>query len=67
MAALEVQNLVCLFNCKYFELHNIEVNFNFIVPKVSTDYIRQTQVLNIDNLRLIIYLWKFNENINKLP
>ena len=30
--------------------------FNFILPKVNPDYIRQTQVLNIDNLRLIIYL-----------
>ena len=29
----------------------------------STDYIRQAQVLNIDDLWLIIYLWKFNENI----
>ena len=24
-------------------------NFNFILPKVNTDYIRQAQVLNIDN------------------
>jgi len=31
-------------------------NFNFILPKVNADYIRQAQVLNIDNLRLIIYL-----------
>ena len=29
-------------------------NFNFILPKVNTDYIRQAQVLNIDNLLLII-------------
>ena len=28
--------------------------FNLILPKVNTDYIRQAQVLNIDNLRLII-------------
>ena len=28
------------------------MNFNFILPKVITDYIRQAQVLNIDNLRL---------------
>jgi len=28
-------------------------NFNFILPKVNTDYIRQAQVLNIDNLLLI--------------
>ena len=34
-------------------------NFNFILPKVNTDYIRQAQVLNIDNLRMTI----FNENI----
>ena len=26
-------------------------NFNFILPKVNTDYIRQAQVLNIDKLR----------------
>jgi len=32
-------------------------NFNFILPKVNTDYIRQAQVLNIDNLRLIINLF----------
>ena len=32
------------------------VNFNFILPKVNTDFIRQAQVLNIDNLRLILYL-----------
>jgi len=31
-------------------------HFNFILPKVNTDYIRQAQVLNIDNLRLIVYL-----------
>ena len=28
-------------------------NFNFMLPKVNTDYIRQAQVLNIDNM---IYL-----------
>ena len=33
-----------------------DFNFNFILPKVNTDYIRQAQVLNIDNLRLITYL-----------
>ena len=38
-------------------------NFNFILPKVNTDYIRQAQVLNIDKLRLIINLRKFNENV----
>jgi len=27
----------------------------YILPKVNTDYIRQPQVLNIDNLRPIIY------------
>jgi len=48
--------LVALVACTKF-------NFNFILPKVNTDYIRQAQVLNIDNLRLITYLWKFNENI----
>jgi len=31
-------------------------NFNFILPKVNNDYISQAQVLNIDILRLIIYL-----------
>jgi len=31
------------------------INFNFILLKVNTDYIRQAQVLNIDNLRLITY------------
>jgi len=31
-------------------------NFNFILPKVNTEYIRQAQVLNIDKLRLIIYI-----------
>jgi len=30
------------------------INFNFLLPKVNTDYIRQAQVLNIDNLRKII-------------
>jgi len=38
-------------------------NFNFILPKVNTDYMRQAQVLNIDKLRLIINLRKFNENV----
>ena len=33
--------------------------FNFILPKVNTDYMRQAQVLNIDKLRLIINLRKF--------
>ena len=37
-------------------INNIFFNFNFILPKVNTDYIRQAQVLNIDILRLIIYL-----------
>ena len=45
----------------------INFNFNFILPNINTDYIRQAQVLNIDNLRLIIYLRNFNENkITKL-
>jgi len=35
------------------------INFNFILPRVNTDYIRQAQVLNIDNLRIIILLMKF--------
>ena len=49
------QAAICLFLfCNWF-------NFNFILPKVNTDYIRQAQVLNIDNLRLIIYLCKCNE------
>jgi len=38
-------------------------NFNFILPKVNTDYMRQAQVLNIDKLRLIINLRKFNKNV----
>ena len=38
-------------------------NFNFILPNVNTDYMRQAQVLNIDKLRLIINLRKFNENV----
>jgi len=39
-------------------------NFNFILPKVNTDYIRQAQVLNNDNLRKIILLMNFfYENI----
>jgi len=38
-------------------------NFNLILPKVNTDYMRQAQVLNIDKLRLIINLRKFNENV----
>ena len=35
------------------------LNFNFVPPKVNTDYIRQAQVLNIDNLRKIILLMNF--------
>jgi len=50
-------------NQSHFRVLNKFFNFNFILPKVNTDYIRQAQVLNIDNLRLIIYLWKFNKNI----
>ena len=30
---------------------------------INTDYMRQAQVLNIENLSQIIYLWNFNENI----
>jgi len=41
----------------------LDINFNFILPKVNTDYMRQAQVLNIDKLRLIINLRKFNENV----
>ena len=37
---------------------NFNFNFNFILPKVNTDYIRQAQVLNNDNLREIILLMK---------
>ena len=37
-------------------------NFNFIVPKVSTDLIWQAQIMNIDNLRLIVIYETFNEN-----
>jgi len=32
----------------------LKFNFNFILPKVNTDYIRQAQVLNIYNLRMIM-------------
>jgi len=46
----------------YYNFFKLNFNFNFVLPNVNTDYIRQAQVLNIDNLRLIIYLWKFNEN-----
>ena len=48
---------------QYFYLQSTtgNFNFNFILPKVNTDYIRQAQVMNIDNLRLKIYLWKFYE------
>ena len=41
-----------MFVCAFINFFN----FNFILPKVKTDYKRQAQVLNIDNLRLIIYL-----------
>ena len=37
-------------------MHFFNDNFNFILPKVNTDYIRQAQVLNNDNLRKIILL-----------
>ena len=47
---LAVEGLVVVIN-EYF-------NFNFILPKVNTDYIRQATVLNIDNLRKIILLMK---------
>ena len=46
----------------YPSIIHFNFNFNFILPKVNTDYIRQAQVLNIDSLRLIIYLRNFNEN-----
>jgi len=48
----------CAICYKGFKLdaHLFNFKFNFILPKVNTDYIRQAQVLNIDNLRLIIYL-----------
>jgi len=35
-----------------------EINFNFILPQVNTDYIRQTQVMNTDKLRLIKIIMK---------
>ena len=42
---------------KKYNKYKLEIfNFNVILPKVNTDYIRQAQVLNIDNLRLTIYL-----------
>ena len=44
-------------------LYYFNFNFNFILPKVNTDYMRQAQVLNIDKLRLTISLRKFNENV----
>ena len=31
--------------------------------QMNTDYLRQAQVLNIDNLKLLSYLWNINENI----
>jgi len=48
---------------KYNKFYGMNFNFNFILPKVNTDYMRQAQVLNIDKLRLIINLRKFNENV----
>jgi len=36
-----------------YGVHSVEslnFNFNYALPKVSTDYIRQTHVLNIDTL-----------------
>ena len=40
--------------------------FNLVLSKVNntnTDYIRQVQVMNIDNLRLMKFIYeKFNEN-----
>jgi len=47
---------------KYSDLDcfgSVNFNFNFILPKVNTDYIRQAQVLNIYNLRKIILHMKF--------
>ena len=29
----------------------LDVNYNFILPKVNTDYVRQAQVMNIDNFK----------------
>ena len=52
-----------MFSRMYYYLLILNFNFNFILPKVNTDYIRQAQVLNIDKLRLIINLRKFNENV----
>ena len=46
-----------MFSRMYYYL--LILNFNFILPKVNTDYIRQAQVLNNDNLRKIILLMKF--------
>ena len=39
----------------YPSIIHVNFNFNFIMSKVNTDYIRQTQVLNIDSLRLKLY------------
>jgi len=45
-------------------------NFNFILPKVNTDYLRHAQVMNIDNLRLknvfMKILRKHNINLTNL-
>jgi len=45
------------------ETQKLNVKFNFILPKVKTYYIRQAQVLNIDNLNDNFTYEIFNENI----
>jgi len=37
----------------YMQLYFRGFNFNVILPKINTDYIRQVQDMNTDNLRLI--------------
>jgi len=35
---------------RYKKQRKENINFNFILAKVNTDYIRQAQVMDIDNL-----------------
>ena len=53
----------CILYSYILAVFVINFNFNFVLPKVNTDYMSQAQVLNIDKLRLIINLRKFNENV----
>jgi len=42
-----------MWRCVYYNRPKFNFNFNFILPKVNTDYIGQAQAMDIDNLRLI--------------